>query len=171
MILSAITAGAGLLGGIFGKSKAAKAAREQKRLLESARKDEKAWYERNYYQDYIDSSAGRAAMKRVEDTLRKRDQTARATAAVTGGTPEAVIAQQENDQELMSDTVGNLAAMDTQRKAQIDSQHQSNLNALNNQQLQQLQMDEQGAGMMAGNSLSLIGTALSGIDFKKKGGA
>lgn len=170
MIGAAVSAVAGIAGGIMGNIKAGQAAREQQRLIESAKRDEQAWYDRNYYQNSIDSSSGRAAIKRVEDTLKKRSETAQATAAVMGGTPEAVLAQQANDQQLMSDTVGNLAEQDTARKAQIDAQHQNNQQNFNAQQMQQLQMNEAGASQVASSGMGLIGTALSGMDFKKKGG-
>lgn len=168
--MGAISAATGLASGIFGGIKAGKAVKEQQKLIDRAKNDEQAWYDRNYYQNAIDSSAGRAAIKRVEDTLKKRGETAQATAAVMGGTPEAVIAQQENDQKMMADTVGSLAEQDTARKAQIDAQHQSNLQNFTAQQMQQSQMNEAGAGQMVAGGMGLLGTALSGMDFKKKGG-
>ena len=95
---------AGLASGIFGGIKSAKAAREQQRLINEQEAKNEAWYNRNYYQNYMDSAEAQAAMKRVENTLKKQTQEARATAAVTGETPEAAIAQQQANNEILSDT-------------------------------------------------------------------
>ena len=86
MIGTAIGIGASLIGGVMGASKAAKAANAQQQMLNQQRNKNEAWYNRNYYQNYLDSKEAQSAIKRVEDTLRRRNQEAQATAAVTGGT-------------------------------------------------------------------------------------
>lgn len=168
MILGAIGLGAGLLGGVMGGVKAAKSAKDQQKAIEQQRAKNDAWYNRNYYQNYLDSSEAKAALKRVEDTMRRRNQEAQATAAVTGGTQEAVLAQQENDQKLMGDVVGNLAARGDAVKRQVDAQNQANENALMQQQVAQYQANEAGGSQLLSNSTSLIGSALSLFDKKGK---
>ena len=162
MIGTAIGIGASLIGGVMGASKAAKAANAQQQMLNQQRNKNEAWYNRNYYQNYLDSKEAQAAIKRVEDTLRRRNQEAQATAAVTGGTPEAVLAQQENDQKMMGEVVGNLAT----RGDAINAQNQANENALMQQQMAQLQANEAGGTQLLGNSGSLISSALSLLDKK-----
>lgn len=167
MIGEAIGIGASLLGGLFGASKASKAAKAQQRLINDQRAKNEAWYNRNYYQNYLDSSEAKAALKRVEETMRRRNQEAQATAAVTGGTQESVLAQQENDQKLMGDVVNNLAARGDAIKRQVDAQNQANENALMHQQMAQYQANEAGGAQLMGNGLGLIGSALSLLDQKK----
>lgn len=167
MIGEAIGIGASLLGGLFGASKASKAAKAQQRLINNQRAKNEAWYNRNYYQNYLDSSEAKAALKRVEETMRRRNQEAQATAAVTGGTQESVLAQQENDQKLMGDVVNNLAARGDAIKRQVDAQNQANENALMHQQMAQYQANEAGGAQLMGNGLGLIGSALSLLDQKK----
>ena len=162
MIGTAIGIGASLIGGVMGASKAAKAANAQQQM----RNKNEAWYNRNYYQNYLDSKEAQSAIKRVEDTLRRRNQEAQATAAVTGGTPEAVLAQQENDQKMMGEVVGNLATRGDAIKRQVDAQNQANENALMQQQMAQLQANEAGGTQLLGNSGSLISSALSLLDKK-----
>jgi len=162
MIGTAIGIGASLIGGVMGASKAAKAANAQQQMLNK----NEAWYNRNYYQNYLDSKEAQSAIKRVEDTLRRRNQEAQATAAVTGGTPEAVLAQQENDQKMMGEVVGNLATRGDAIKRQVDAQNQANENALMQQQMAQLQANEAGGTQLLGNSGSLISSALSLLDKK-----
>lgn len=167
MIGTAIGVGAGLLGGLFGGNKAGKAAKAQQAAIDAQRSKNEAWYNRNYYQNYLDSSEAQSAIKRVEDTLRRRNKNAQATAAVTGGTPESVLAQQESDQKLMGDVVGNLAARGDGIKRQVDAQNQANENALMQQQMTQYQANEAGGSQLMNNSYSLIGSALSLLGDKK----
>ena len=159
----------GLASGIFGGIKSAKAAREQQRLINEQESKNNAWYNRNYYQNYMESAEAQAAMKRVENTLKKQNQEARATAAVMGSTPEAAVAQQQANNEILDNTATGLAAQATQRKTQVDAANQQNQNAILNARLGQSQMNEQGSAQLMSNGLGLIGSALSMYD-KKKGG-
>lgn len=159
----------GLASGIFGGIKSAKAAREQQRLINEQESRNNAWYNRNYYQNYMESAEAQAAMKRVENTLKKQNQEARATAAVMGSTPEAAVAQQQANNEILDNTATGLAAQATQRKMQVDAANQQNQNAILNARLGQNQMNEQGGAQLMSNGLGLIGSAFSMYD-KKKGG-
>lgn len=169
MILSAIAAGASLANGIYGMFKSADAAKEQKNLLKQQEAKNNAWYERNYYQNYLDSSESKAAIKRVEDTMRRRNQEAQATAAVIGGTQEGVLAQQANDQQLMSDTVANLAARSDAKKEQVDAVNNQNQQNIMGQRIGQSATSESGAAQMGANGLGLIGQALQGVNWGKSG--
>ena len=159
----------GLASGIFGGIKSAKAAREQQRLINEQESKNNAWYNRNYYQNYMESAEAQAAMKRVENTLKKQNQEARATAAVMGSTPEAAVAQQQANNEILDNTATGLAAQATQRKMQVDAANQQNQNAILNARLGQSQTNERGGAQLMSNGLGLIGSAFSMYD-KKKGG-
>lgn len=177
MIGALIGAGLGLATSIAGGVKSAKAAKDQQRLIEQQKAQNDAWYNKMYYQNYLDSKEAQSAMKRVEETLRKRNQDAQAQAAVTGGTQESVIAQQANDQKLVGDVVEGLASRSDELKRQADYQKNVNDNNLLQQQIAQQQANESGGASLMGNGGSLIGSALSmlggsdGIDdmFKKGG--
>lgn len=169
MIGAILGAVGGLASGIFGGIKSAKAAREQQRLINEQESKNNAWYNRNYYQNYMESAEAQAAMKRVENTLKKQNQEARATAAVMGSTPEAAVAQQQANNEILDNTATGLAAQATQRKTQVDAVNQQNQNAILNARLGQSQMNEQGGAQLMSNGLGLIGSAFSMYD-KKKGG-
>lgn len=169
MIGAILGAVGGLASGIFGGIKSAKAAREQQRLINEQESRNNAWYNRNYYQNYMESAEAQAAMKRVENTLKKQNQEARATAAVMGSTPEAAVAQQQVNNEILDNTATGLAAQATQRKMQVDAANQQNQNAILNARLGQSQMNEQGGAQLMSNGLGLIGSAFSMYD-KKKGG-
>lgn len=163
MIGALIGAGVGLASNILGGVKAAKAARQQKELLERERQANEAWYNQNYYQDYLNRSDSQAAIKRVQDFITKRNKTVAATTAVTGATPEAVLAEQENNQKLLSDTVGNIAANADSYKDSVQARYQQQKNNIANAQVGQLQADEQGGAQLAANGLQVTGSAVDSI--------
>lgn len=169
----------GLASGIFGGIKSAKAAKEQQRLINEQESKNNAWYNRNYYQNYMDSTEAQAAMKRVENTLKKQNQEARATAVVTGATPEAAIAQQQANNEILDETATGLAAQATARKAQVEAIDQQNQNNIFQARVGQASAEEKGGAELMGAGLGMVKDALSMVDwdktklgniFKKKGG-
>lgn len=167
MIGKILGLGAGLAGGIMGGIKSSKAAKAQQKLIDQQRAKNDAWYNRNYYQNYLDSKEAQSAIKRVEDTMRRRKQEAQATAAVTGGTQEAVLAQEENDQKLMGDVVGNLAARGDAIKRQVDAQKQAMDNDIMGQQMKQYQMNEAGGSALMAAGLGMVDDAISALDGDK----
>ena len=105
-----------------------------------------------------------AALKRVEDTRRRRNQEAQAQGAVAGATPEAVVAQQANDQQLMTDVVSNLASKSDDIKRNVDAQNQANQRNTFGMEMQQYQANESGGSQLLASGGGLIATALSGLD-------
>lgn len=170
MIPMLIGAGISLASGIAGGIKSAKAAKEQKKLINEQERKNQEWYNKNYYQNYLDSAEAQAAMNRVEKTLQRQNQEARAAAAVTGATPEAALAQQEANNQLLADTAAGLAAQGTQRKAQIDAVNQQNQNVIAQQRMGQAAANEAGGASIMNSGLGLIGSALSLYDTDKKKG-
>lgn len=126
--MSAILGGLAVAGGLFsalsGKREAEKAAREQREQLAQQRARNEAWYNRNYYQDYLNSVEAQNAIKRVRDAWAERTQEARARQAITGGTPEQAMAIAESGGKAMSETVAGLAAQGASMKREIDAQKQ-----------------------------------------------
>lgn len=170
MIGAILGAVGGLASGIAGGIKSAKAAKEQQRLINEQESKNNAWYNRNYYQNYMDSTEAQAAMKRVENTLKKQNQEARATAVVTGATPEAAIAQQQANNEILDETATGLAAQATARKAQVEAIDQQNQNNIFQARLGQSSANEQGGAQLMSNGLGLISSALSMQEWERRKG-
>ena len=108
-IMTGLTGGLQLYSGVkrlFGERERK---REAERILANARANEQAWYKRNYYNDYFNSSMARAAMKRVEDTLSRNSRQNRAYAAVTGATPEFSLARNEQGLNALDNVATNIA--------------------------------------------------------------
>ena len=159
--------------GVLGAIKARKAAEKQRLAIGAQEAKDQAWYDRNYYQNYMDSTMGRAAMKRVEDTLRRNNAANRAAAVVNGSTPEAALAQQEANNAVLANTAEQLAARGDAQRMQVDMMNQQNQRDILNRNMQQYQADEAGGSQLMNNGFNVLGNVVGqadGIDglFKKK---
>ena len=169
MVFSTITAAAsgamGLFSGVKGLFDSAKAARKRKALMREGKAAEAAWYRRNYYGDFMNDTATRAAMKRVEDTLSRNSRQNRAYAAVTGATPEISLARNEQGLDALGNVVTNIAAQEDSRRASVDAQHLQNQSSLYNQELQNLMYNDSGADEELLGGVSLIEQAIEGVNW------
>lgn len=167
-IISGVSGAMGLLSGVKGMFDSADAARKQRKLLAEGRAEESAWYKRNYYGDYLNNSMSRAAMKRVENTMRSNNRMNRAYTAVSGGTHESNIARNRQGLEAMENVMTNLAAQGDAHRNNIDAMHLQNRNSLRNNEMSMLQMDEQLAAQSAANGFNLLHNALLGAGWGRE---
>ena len=168
MILTGLNGALGLYSGLKGvldKNAASKKARD---LRNNAKAEEAGWYKRNYYESFIDNTAAKAAMKRVENTLRRQNAQNRARTAITGATPEYSLALGEQGLRSMENVVTNLAAMDSDRKSQIDAAHRQNRAAMLGNELNTLAMDERMAESAVGSGLNLFQNAMLGVEWGRE---
>lgn len=162
MIMTGINGALGLYSTVKGLIDSSELKKRESKLRKAAQDEENAWYRRNYYADFMDNSASKAAIKRVENTLRRNNEQERARSIITGSTPEMSIARNEQGLRTMENVVNNLAAADGNAKRNIDLAHkQSNL-ALNNAEQQKLSLDERMAKSAAKSGYNLIQNALLG---------
>ena len=168
MVLTGMNGALGLYSGVKGMLDASKASKSAKDLRKKAKAEEEGWYRRNYYDDYLNSTTAKAAMKRVENSLRKQNVQNRAYSVITGATPEYSLARNEQGLNAMGNMVTGLASMDSNRKSQVDAIHRQNKNAFLNSELNDLAMDERMAVSAAGNGLNLLQNALLGVEWGKE---
>lgn len=112
---------------LFGGASARKAAKKAQKEQTYRANAEKAWYEKNYNTDYLDTKAGQNLMRRAQDVQDEYVRKTEGAAAVGGGTAASVAQAKESANKAMGDTIANVAAQDTARKNQVSDQHQSNL--------------------------------------------
>lgn len=154
----------GLASGIFGASRQRKAAREQRRELARQRAAVEAWYNRNYYQDYLNTVRGRNAIKKVRDAWAEQIQEARARQAVSGGTPEGAAAVAEAGGEALGDVVGNIAAQGEQNRAAIDAQKLAMDTNLSQQEMAIAEAEQQAGANLMNSGIGVATSALQGIE-------
>lgn len=159
--LGALSAGTSVAGGLLSRSAAKKAAR-QVRYRKNA---EKAWYDKEYNTDYIDTKAGQNLLRRAQEVQDKYVKRAEGAAAVGGGTDASVALAKENANKAVSDTIANVAAQDTARKQRVADQHLANTNVISaqSQQVEQSKADAtagaaQGASNAAASAAILVGS-------------
>ena len=73
-VFTGLNGAMGLYSGVKGLLDKSAASKKAKELRNRAKADEDAWYKRNYYESFLDSTAARAAMKRVENSLRRNNE-------------------------------------------------------------------------------------------------
>lgn len=136
MVFKGLNGALGLYASVKGMLDSAKAARDAKKLRRKALAEEDGWYKRNYYGNLLGSTASRAAIKRVENTLRRQNQQDRARSVITGATPEYSVAKSGQTLRAMEGVMGNLASAESDRQSRVDALHRQNRNALLNSGLQ-----------------------------------
>ena len=159
--LGALSAGTSVAGGLLSRNAAKKAARQ----VRYRRNAEKAWYDKEYNTDYIDTKAGQNLMRRAQEIQDKYVRKADGAAAVGGGTDASVALAKENANKAVSDTIANVAAQDTARKQRVADQHLANNNVISaqSQQVEQSKADAtagaaQGASNAAASAAILVGS-------------
>ena len=135
MIGAAIGAGVGLVGSIFGGSKAAKQRRKMNRYLNEQDAENTAWYNANALSDYTQRADTQNLMKQLRDNLTKQNKTAANMAVVTGATPEQQAVAKEQSNKVISDTFSNIGAMGQQWKDRVTDKYQARRENIANQRM------------------------------------
>lgn len=118
-IAAAIGLGTSILGGIL-SSNAAKKAQARQRQQEAR---ENAWYTRRYNEDYLDTAAGQNLVNKAKEYARENWKRAQGASKVGGATEAASAMAKEAGNKMVGNTMANIAAQDTSRKARVDDQH------------------------------------------------
>lgn len=162
-VIGLIGAGVGLATQLYGAHKSAKAAKEQEAELAKQRAANEAWYNRNYYQDYLNTVQAQNALKQYKNAWAERTKEARARQAISGGTPEQAQAVAEAGGEAMGNMVGNLAAQGEQNKAAIDAQKLAMDNNLSQQAAQIAEARQQAASNLMSSGASMLTSGLQAM--------
>lgn len=160
--LGALGAGMSILGGLS----SANAAKRAEKLRQEQDAKNAAWFNRKYNESYIDTAAGRNAIRQAIDYGKRQTQRAEGAAAVTGGTDAAVAQAKEGANRMVGDTIGQLAAQDTARKEQAEAtylrqQEQSTAQQMANQQAKAAGIAQAAQG--ASNAMMVGATLLNNV--------
>ena len=123
MIGAAIGAGLKVADSIIGGAAQARAARKQRAIIDKQKKDNEAWYNRNYYEDSTQRSDAQRAMQMARDAMKSRYNQAQASGVVTGATDESIAAQKAATNQVVSSAASSIAATGDSRKDSIDQQY------------------------------------------------
>lgn len=122
---AAIGAIGGLASSLIGGAASSSAAEAAERRQRQQEAKENAWYNRRYYEDYIDTAAGQNLVRRAKEFAKNQWKKAAGAQAVAGGTDASVAMAKEAGNRMMGDTIADIAAADLNRKQRVDEQHRA----------------------------------------------
>ena len=155
-VLGAASLALGVGSSLFGANKAKKAARRAQAENQYRTNAEKAWYDKNYNTDYLDTKAGQNLMRRAQEVQDEYIRKADGAAAVGGGTAASVAQAKESANKAMGDTIANIAAQDTSRKQQVEDAHLANTQQLSRERQQIEQQKAQATSDAAQNASNAL---------------
>lgn len=155
-VLGAASLALGIGSSLFGANKAKKAARRAQAENQYRTNAEKAWYDKNYNTDYLDTKAGSNLMRRAQEVQDEYIRKADGAAAVGGGTAASVVQAKESANKAMGDTIANIAAQDTSRKQQVEDAHLQNTQQLSRERQQIEQQKAQNTSDAAQNASNAL---------------
>ena len=158
-ILGAASLALGAASSLFGANKAKKAARRAQAENTYRSNAEKAWYDKGYNTDYLDTKAGQNLMRRAQDVQNEYIRKADGAAAVGGGTAASVAMAKEAANKTMGDTIANVAAQDTSRKQHVADAHMQNQTNLSRERQQIEQQKAQATSDAAQNMSNVLMSA------------
>lgn len=151
-ILGAAALAGGVASSLFGANKAKKAARRAQAENTYRTNAEKAWYDKNYNTDYLDTKAGQNLMRMAKEVQDEYVRKADGAAAVGGGTAASVAMAKEAANKAIGDTIANVAAQDTARKQHVEDAHLQNTQQLSRERQQIEQQKAQATSDAAQNA-------------------
>lgn len=155
-ILGAASLALGVGSSLFGANKAKKAARRAQAENQYRTNAEKAWYDKNYNTDYLDTKAGSNLLRRAQEVQDEYIRKADGAAAVGGGTAASVAQAKESANKAMGDTIANIAAQDTSRKQHVEDAHLANTQQLSRERQQIEQQKAQATSDAAQNASNAL---------------
>lgn len=155
-VLGAASLALGIGSSLFGANKAKKAARRAQAENQYRTNAEKAWYDKNYNTDYLDTKAGSNLLRRAQEVQDEYIRKADGAAAVGGGTAASVAQAKESANKAMGDTIANIAAQDTSRKQHVEDAHLQNTQQLSRERQQIEQQKAQATSDAAQNASNAL---------------
>lgn len=126
-IMAAAGLAASIGSSLIGGAKSSAAARKAKREQAYRSNAEKAWYEKAYNTDYMDTKAGQNLLRKAQEVSDGYIRRADGAAAVGGGTAASVAMTKESANKSIGDAVATIGARDTSRKQDVEDTHMQNV--------------------------------------------
>lgn len=157
--------------GIVGGNATRKAANRNAKILQEMENRNKAWYEQDYYGNYLERADAKAAINETRELLKERYKDAEGAAAVSGASEESLARQKAAANEVVADVTSNLAAAGENFKQQARENYQASQDAINEQKMgvnnQKAQATTQAASGLA-NAVGNLGDAVGGLGLDDK---
>ena len=168
-VLATIGVIGGLLSAGYGAYKSSKSAKEEKEAMAQQRAVNQAWYDRNYYQDYLNTVEAQNAVKRYKDAWGERLSEERARQVISGGTPAQLAAVQEAGAEGMANLMGDLAATGEQRKQAVEEQKLAMDNNMSEREMALARAKQEAGANLMQNGIGVATSSLQAFGTPKAG--
>lgn len=171
-IATAVGAALAVGSSLWGGAKASNAANKVNKMIESEKANDNAWYRRRYNQRFADTAAGQEYRRQAMEVAGKIWKRADGARRVAGATDESAALAKEAGNKIVGDTIGGMAARDTQRQDAVDAQHRSIQHQLTQQQIgveQQRAAQITNAAQNASNALISAGAYYDAAGAAKTG--
>lgn len=159
MVGAAIGTAAQVGASIYGAIKSSQANKKAMDILKAQKDENKKWYEERMNEDYLQRADVQNVLRKQRELLGEQYKRARATNVVAGGTDESLAMQQQAANEIMGDTMGNIAAQAESYKEGVENQYRTTDAALSQQEMGIHQTQAQTIANAAGQ----VGKAVSGL--------
>ena len=110
--------GASVVGNVVGGIQQSKLAKQQQAELNKEKAYNESLFNREYYQDALKRSENQSFLRELNRNQEQNQIKAQRTAAITGATPEAQLAQKAQDSDIYASAVNRMAGLASQRKDQ-----------------------------------------------------
>lgn len=161
LIGAAIQGASALAGGIS----SAIANRKAQQAQEAQRRQNEAWYDRNYNADPTQRASAQAALTKMRELMQERSRAAAGQAAVMGAGGEVAAQEKKAQNSALADTVSNIAAAGDARKDAIEDRYLDTKQGLDNAEVaQQLQRSKNIATAATEAGKVAAGIAASGLE-------
>jgi hypothetical protein len=159
MVGAAIGTAAQVGASIYGAIKSSQANKKAMDILKAQKDENKKWYEERMGEDYLQRADVQNVLRKQRELLGEQYKRARATNVVAGGTDESLAMQQQAANEVLGDTMGNIAAQAESYKEGVENQYRTTDAALAQQEMGIHQTQAQNIATAAGQ----VGKAVSGL--------
>lgn len=162
MVGALIGAAAQVGSSIYGAVKSSQANKRARALLQNQRDENQKWYEQRMAEDYTQRADAQNILRKQRELLDEQYKRARATNIVAGGTDESLALQQANANDIMGETMSDIAAQASGYKDAVEQQYRSQDSALNQQQIAIEQQQADNIADAAGQMGSAVGGLVQG---------
>jgi len=167
-LLGPVGMGLGAAGQIFGMIKGAKEKKKQQGLLDKQHAENKAMYDKNASQSFLDTSVAKSQVTAAKNDLVDERKEVAGRGAITGASDETQVAANSNVTKNYNQRLSQLAGMGTQYQQNQEGMYRHTKAGLDAQQQGINQQAADSAGNLVENAAGLMGTAAMGIGGAKK---
>lgn len=157
-LIGGIIGGVGsAVAGIVGGNATKKAAQRNERLIQEMEDRNKAWYDQEYNSNYLERADAQAAIRQTRDLLNDRYKKAEGAAAVSGATEESLARQKAAANEVVADTLSNIAAQGEAYKEGVRANYEAKQDAITEQRMGVNNQKAQATAQAASGLASAVG--------------